>query len=120
MKRLTKYKPRNSMYPYILKDNELITELDCIHKLGMLEDIEEELGIDLNVLFKALKNGVCYLANQNQLTKDYVSLFDNYISIGPRNKLYFSFITYSERRILLFENYGITWFLNAEEPKNEK
>lgn len=27
-------------------------------KLGKLEDIEEELGIDLATLFKALKNGV--------------------------------------------------------------
>lgn len=120
MARLTKFEPGESMYPYKLKDNEWLTEKDSIHKLGMLEDIENELGIDLSILFKALKNGVCYLANQNQLTKDYVSLFDNYISIGPRNKLSFSFITYSERRILLFENYGKTWFLNAEEPKNEK
>ena len=27
------------------------------HKLGRLEDIEEELGIDLITLFKAMKNG---------------------------------------------------------------
>ena len=31
-----------------------------IDKLGQLEDIEEELGIDLITLFKALKNGIYY------------------------------------------------------------
>ena len=29
----------------------------CVDKLGTLEDIEEELGIDLITLFKALKDG---------------------------------------------------------------
>ena len=31
---------------------------DCYKKLGKLEDIEEELGIPLEVLFKAMKDGV--------------------------------------------------------------
>lgn len=31
---------------------------DCYNKLGKLEDIEEELGIPLEVLFKALKDGI--------------------------------------------------------------
>lgn len=31
---------------------------NAINKLGALEDIEEELGIDLVTLFKALKEGV--------------------------------------------------------------
>lgn len=35
----------------------------CIDKLGQLEDIEEELGIDLIILVKALKNGIV-LANE--------------------------------------------------------
>ena len=30
----------------------------CVDKLGALEDIEEELGIDLITLFKALKDGI--------------------------------------------------------------
>ena len=30
----------------------------CVDKLGKLEDIEEELGIDLITLFKALKDGI--------------------------------------------------------------
>ena len=63
MNRLTKYVPKiESMIPYRLKDEELSTKLDSIHKLGMLEDIEEELGIDLVTLFKALKNGKIYVS----------------------------------------------------------
>ena len=34
---------------------------DTANKLGQLEDIEEELGIDLAILFKALKNGAWYI-----------------------------------------------------------
>ena len=30
----------------------------CVEKLGKLEDIEEELGIDLITLFEALKKGI--------------------------------------------------------------
>lgn len=46
MNRLTKYEPRtNSMFPYVLKDDELRTELDSIHTLGLLEDIEEKHSV---------------------------------------------------------------------------
>lgn len=45
--RLTKYEPNNmSMFPYKPKDEELSTELDIVHKLGRLEDIEEEVGFE--------------------------------------------------------------------------
>lgn len=47
MSRLTKYAPNNqSMFPYQLKDDEISTKLDSIHKLGKLEDILEEYGIE--------------------------------------------------------------------------
>ena len=45
-----------------IRNNEIEVEIAKIDegftKLGQLEDIEEELGIDLITLFKALKNGV--------------------------------------------------------------
>lgn len=41
---------------YVLVERAYI--FNCVQKLGQLEDIEEELGIDLVTLFKALKNGV--------------------------------------------------------------
>ena len=44
--RLTKYEPNDeSMFPYKLKDEELSTELDSVHKLGEAEDILEKHNI---------------------------------------------------------------------------
>lgn len=44
--RLTKYEPTDeSMFPYKLKDEELSTELDSVHKLGQAEDILEKHNI---------------------------------------------------------------------------
>ena len=92
--------------------------------LEVLEEhrkIEEELGIELTVLFSALKYGVYYLEDDCQilfdniglhnLAYDNVSLISNYISTGPHDKLSYSFITFSERRILSFADYGKTRFL---------
>lgn len=46
MNRITKYEPReNSMFPYQLKDDELSTKLDSIHKLGQIEDLMEKYNI---------------------------------------------------------------------------
>lgn len=79
------------------------------------KQIEEELGIDLITLFKALKNGVYYFTNGNQLTKDYVYLSDNYINIGTHDKLSYSFMTAFGRETLLFKDYGKTWALTKKE-----
>ena len=47
MNRLTEYKPRKySMFPYQLKDDELSTKLDSIHKLGQIEDLMEKYNIN--------------------------------------------------------------------------
>ena len=115
MNRLTKYEPNTgSMFPYRLKDEELSTKLDSIHKLGELEDIEEELGIELTVLFSALKNGVYHFASNDQLIHDYVWLEDDHVCTGQQSKLSFSFRTFSEVDTLLFEDYGKTWALNKK------
>lgn len=88
--------------------------------LDNIEVIEEELGIDLITLFKTLKYGVYYFTNGVQLTKDYVGLIDNYMGVGPHEKLSYSFITRTERQILSFNDYGKTWALTKEELENEK
>lgn len=84
-------------------------------KLADLEDIEEELGIELITLFKALKNGVYYFDEQGQLIRDYVSLVNNYIGVGTPEKISFSFLTYSTRQMLLFRDYGKTYALTKDE-----
>lgn len=82
--------------------------------LEILEEyrkIEEELGIELTVLFSALKYGVYYLEDDCQRVYDNVSLISNYIGTGPHDKLSYSFITFSKRQILSFADYGKTRFL---------
>lgn len=97
-----------------------IPYLERYKKLSQLEDVEEEIGIDLITLFKALKNGVYYFENQGQLIHDYVWLINNYVSAGVPDKISFSFMTFSERLILLFKDYGKTWFLTKKDSTKEE
>lgn len=103
-----------------LSFDELNEMTDVFNKLGQLEDIEEELGIELITFFKALKYGVYYFTNGKQLIKDYVYLMDNYMGGGPREKLSYSFFTAFAKQILLFNDYGKTWALTREELENDK
>ena len=94
----------------------------CVDKLGTLEDIEEELGIDLITLFKALKDGInVYYENEeryqfhNNLRLEYRKtlgwgLVDIYGSICRNDmpmKLDMEFYELKE--------YGKDWALTREE-----
>jgi len=59
-KRLTKKIIEKNVDGYVLNHREDFTEntYEVIQKLGKLEDLEEELGCPLEVLVKALTNGV--------------------------------------------------------------
>lgn len=77
-------------------------------KLGQLEDIEDELGIDLLKLFNALENGfyryrptainnvICFIA------KPKVNMKQKCFTYGSYGKSY-------------FKDYGKTWALTKEE-----
>ena len=115
-------------YPQCDKKGNL-TKVEALHfkdvdeaykKLYKLENLEEELGIDLITLFKALKYGGYYYTSQNQLTHDYVWLYDNYISAGFRENSSYSFMTCFQKQILLFEDYGVTWAIYRPELENEQ
>ena len=88
---------------------------EAYRKLYVLEDIEEEIGIELTTLFKALNYGVYYYTSQNQRTHDYVWLYDNYVSASVRDKLSYSLLTCFQKQILSFEDYGKTWSLDRKE-----
>ena len=76
-------------------------------KLSQLEDIEEELGIDLITLFKALKDGI-YKKGRNSLKG--LILY----SKMPMFSFYHKTIDAE-----LIEDYGKTWALTREELENE-
>ena len=74
-------------------------------KLGQLEDIEEELGIDLITLFKALTNGVYYLNKQKEL---HWCQARNLVISQKSLRVY-------RHHYKLFKDYGKTWALTKEE-----
>ena len=108
MNRLTKHDYEHDLFRNIYR------------KLQDLENVEEEIGIDLTVLFKALKNGVYYFDEQGQLIHDYVWLVNDYVAEGVPDKLSFSFKTSHNRQILLFEDYGKIWALYKQQLPEEE
>lgn len=95
-------------------DPKIINQEEANKKLHKILNIEEEIGIDLTVLFSALKNGVWYFDEQGQLLHDYVWLVNNYIDAGVPDKLSFSFKTFLSEKILSFAGYGKEWALTEE------
>lgn len=95
-------------------DPKIMTQEEANKKLYKILNIEEEIGIDLTVVFSALKNGVWYFDEQGQLLHDYVWLINNYIDAGVPDKLSFSFKTFLSGKILLFAGYGKEWALTEE------
>ena len=95
-------------------DFKIITQEEANEKLHKILNIEEEIGLDLTVVFSALKNGVWYFDEQGQLVHDYVWLVNNYVAAGVPDKLSFSFKTFLSGKILLFAGYGKEWALTEE------
>lgn len=94
-----------------------ITSDMLYNKLGELEDIEEELGIDLITLFKALKDGIyqkeLYFPNvKNHLDAKYLRLNTWY------NQLEWTDI-WNGCNVYEFElkDYGKTWWLKEDKEK---
>lgn len=111
--RLTKYKPSNeSMFPYRLKNENLSTKLDSIHKLGQLEDIEEELGIDIITLYKAATCGICVREHN---TDEQEITFENVVIDFDNHLLLFKFPREEIGKGRSFSGYGKTWALTKEE-----
>ena len=78
--------------------------------LDLLEEyrkIEEELGIDLITLFKALKDGI-YINEDGSVYKDCIKSIEHW-SDG------WGFISNDDYIDMLFEDYGISWALDEEE-----
>ena len=78
--------------------------------LDLLEEyrkIEEELGIDLITLFKALKDGI-YINEDGSVYKDCIKSIEHW-SDG------WGFISNDDYIEVLFKDYGISWALTEEE-----
>ena len=82
-------------------------ESDAINKLGQLEDIEEELGIDLITLFKVFSGKDIFIK------ESYTGEIINRGSFYPNIRYKEIHDGYSWH--LKFEDYGKTWALTKEE-----
>ena len=124
MNRLTK--KNNIGYFPIFEHETKGKYYDLVHKLGQLEDIEEENGLDLITLFKALKDGF-YIKYNDKIVH---ILPDKHITINFWYKTINVFIPpkffidckkgadYLSKTIdeeYWFNDYGKTWALTREE-----
>ena len=126
MNRLTKdlHTPHDdTTYAEVVKD-AIDRENIVLTKLKHYEDIEEELGIDLITLFKALRNGIwtnqeqCYGdEKQGKIRFFQVRLLLEENAVGCiHNSMWKG---KEVIRTLYFKDYGKTWALTKEELEGE-
>ena len=101
-------------------EHDLFKDIYC--KLQYLEDIEEELGIDLLTLFKALKNGI-YLKFGSEKN---IGVYYEHTAILPRHfdKDYKGYFIDLQLELSInfnfyFKDYGKTWALTKEELEED-
>ena len=89
--------------------------VDCYNKLGGLENIEDELGISLEVLFKALKDGFYFKEENWKLLNHSAGADDMKLWKTPSGDYQ---ITWNFTRYVYLKDYGVTWALTREELEN--
>ena len=128
MERLTK--DNDTQYDLIGNYNSNIEEFtnnhklrnSVLNKLGQLEDIEEELGIDLVTLFRALKQGYIYVKLEDGIIKRDVDmldfkegvrcvLFDKSCQVDNNMQCY--------QMLNYIQDYGKSWALTKKELEEE-
>ena len=100
--------------------NKLITpnEIDnsIYKKLKILEDIEEELGIDLITLFKALIQ--MFVFHKENVKIELIGI--HFKSIKSNELYLFGFVEDTVHAVYLsLKDYGKTWALTKEELEND-
>ena len=106
--RYTKFNKNAGCMILPIDDKEFVFG-EHIDKLSQLENIEEELGIDLIILFKALKNGIVDKIPLGQ-NYAYTTITPDRISIEFKDKC---LRKRSEK--FYFKDYGKTWALTREQ-----
>lgn len=114
--RLTEKNIKSGIY-YPLETEPTYDEckIICVQKLGKLEDIEDELGIDLITLFKALdlKQPIFVKDFQGACEFDDTIVSSKFITNGKQLALVDNLS--QESMYLNLDEYGKTWALTKEE-----
>lgn len=90
-----------------------------INKLGQLEDIEEELGIELEILFKALKQGFVWIKTKQGIQKATIGAFSlkNFKVVMSYDM---SEGGWNFHKNMHLTDFNKTWALTREELTDEK
>jgi len=108
--RLTKKDVEHNYYkPTFAEIDHWGTILKLSRKLGQLEDIEEELGIDLITLFKALKDGFYYKGFKGLIQ------YNKHPFVAINNFGNFVIIDSARDYACKWRDYGKKWSLTKEE-----
>ena len=103
--RLTK---KGKIFDYIYGDDDINS---IVYKLGQLEDIEEEIGIDLIKLFECIRN-------EKGIWKRKYADSDELINTRCMLTCEFGYWrVYDKETIYELKDYGKTWALTEEELK---
>lgn len=102
-----------------IKDKEIRNNFNAEYaKLADLEDIEDELGIEIITLFKALKNGLYYKVLYSNIkahkVDEYVCYTDYVYCYYDADDIH-SYVIATTRDNFCFNDYGKTWALTKEE-----
>ena len=96
-----------------------IKHKQCVNKLGQLEDLEEELGMELKVYHKLMNMLYCGKKYPNIL---YVKDKDTIIQVGileidycKKKIIFYKDKSYNSDYVYCFIQYGKTWALTREE-----
>ena len=92
--------------------------MDITNKLGQLENLEDKLGCPLDVVFKALKEGVSY--NREDVARTYN--VKEWLDFATRPRLYYSddwecwcWELFLGGYVLQLKDYGKTWWLKGDK-----
>ena len=116
MSRLTHYDAKQKQYI------RLASRLAVDSKLGKLEDLEEQIGCPLEVLVKAIKNGIWFIN-----TKDELEYIDEALAFNTKSdsgKFVFDNCCYYCKNIekikcneIYLEDYKKTWWLMEDKSE---
>lgn len=106
-------------YQYVgYADNFKAFDGKPIEKLSKLEDIEQELGIPLEVLFKALKDGIYRLYEEFEDEPPYI--YFSMVELGYDENKEEYYLLRSGWDMYFLKDYGKAWALTKEELGNAK
>lgn len=112
--------PEGERYELYFRANDKKDDFqNAIDKLGKLEDIETDMGISFNILFKAIISGFYYV-DRSCFMGERIEFARPSCGCGIEKNDIFWYLTYNGKRVTRIEDYGKSWALTREELKLQK